>query len=156
MTDIVIYYSRTKNTKKVAEIIARKYNAETLEVKDKQRRSGLLGFVKSGYDSIRENDTKIEYDKLDLKDYDTIFIGTPVWASKPTPAIVQFIKENEFSGTKCVTFATMMGSGGETTINVINNMIISQGGTVKDSFILAVKNKDIEELTNEAMDDLNL
>jgi hypothetical protein len=50
----------------------------------------------------------------------------------------------------------MMGSGGETTINVINNMIISQGGTVKDSFILAVKNKDIKELTDEALNNLEL
>lgn len=156
MTDIVIYYSRTKNTKKVAEVIARKYNTEILEVSDKRKRNGILGFIKGGYDSLFEKDTKIEYEKLDLKDYDTIFIGTPVWASKPTPAIVQFIKENEFSGTNCVTFATMMGSGGETTINVLNNMIISQGGNVKDSFILAVKNNDIEELTNEALDDLEL
>ncbi|AWX32343.1 flavodoxin [Methanosphaera sp. BMS] len=156
MTDIVIYYSRTKNTKKVAEVIARKYNTEILEVNDKRKRNGILGFITGGYDSLFEKDTKIEYEKLDLKDYDTIFIGTPVWASKPTPAIVQFIKENEFSGTNCVTFATMMGSGGETTINVLNNMIISQGGNVKDSFILAVKNNDIEELTNEALDDLEL
>ena len=156
MTDIVIYYSCTKNTKKVAEVIARKYNTEILEVSDKQKRNGILGFIKGGYDSLFEKDTKIEYEKLDLNDYDTIFIGTPVWASKPTPAIVQFIKENEFSGTNCVTFATMMGSGGETTINVLNNMIISQGGNVKDSFILAVKNNDIEELTNEALDDLEL
>lgn len=156
MTDLIIYYSRTNNTKLVAQCIAKKFDAKLLEVKDKQKRSGILGFVKGGYDSIRENDTEIEYEKVDLKDYDNIFIGTPVWASKPTPAILQFIKENEFSGTKCVTFATMMGSGGETTISVINNMIISQGGTVKDSFILAVKNKDIEELTNEALADLEL
>ncbi|MDO5825199.1 MAG: hypothetical protein BZ137_02940 [Methanosphaera sp. rholeuAM130] len=156
MTDLIIYYSRTNNTKLVAEGIAKKFDAKLLEVKDKQKRSGILGFVKGGYDSIREKDTEIEYEKVDLKDYDNIFIGTPVWASKPTPAILQFIKENEFSGTKCVTFATMMGSGGETTISVINNMIISQGGTVKDSFILAVKNKDIEELTNEALADLEL
>ena len=156
MTDLVIYYSRTENTKQVAQQIADEFDARLLEVKDKQERGGLLGFIKSGYDSLRENETPIEYDKVDLTDYDTIFIGTPVWASKPTPAIIQFIKENEFSGTKCVSFATMMGSGGETTINVINNMIISQGGTVKDSFILAVKNKDIKELTDEALNNLEL
>jgi flavodoxin len=156
MTDLVIYYSRTENTKQVAQQIADEFDAQLLEVKDKQERGGLLGFIKSGYDSLRENATPIEYDKVDLTDYDTIFIGTPVWASKPTPAIIQFIKENEFSGTKCVSFATMMGSGGETTINVINNMIISQGGTVKDSFILAVKNKDIKELTDEALNNLEL
>jgi flavodoxin len=156
MTDLVIYYSRTGNTKQVAQQIADEFDAQLLEVKDKQERGGLLGFIKSGYDSLRENETPIEYDKVDLTDYDTIFIGTPVWASKPTPAIIQFIKENEFSGTKCVSFATMMGSGGETTINVINNMIISQGGTVKDSFILAVKNKDIKELTDEALNNLEL
>lgn len=156
MTDLVVYYSRTDNTRCVAECISKRFDAQLLEVKDKQKRGGILGFVKSGYDSIREKKTEIEYDDVDLKDYDTIFIGTPVWASKPTPAILQFINDNELSGCKCVTFATMMGSGGETTINIINNMIISQGGSVKDSFILAVKNKDIEELTNEAVDNLEL
>ena len=154
--DLVVYYSRTKNTKAVAEAISKKRDVKLVEIKDKQKRSGAFGFIKGVVDSLREKQTDIEYEPVNLKDYDNIFIGSPVWASKPTPAIVQFIEENEFSGTNCISFVTMMGSGGQTAVNVINNMIISQGGNVKDSFILAVKNKDIEELTNNALDDIKL
>lgn len=154
MTDLVIYYSRTNNTKTVAQTIADKYDAQMLEIKDKTKREGAFGFIKGAVDSLREKATPIEYDDVNLKDYDTVYIGTPVWASKPTPAVTQFIEENEFSGVNCITFATMMGSGGQTTINVLNNMIITQGGNVQDSFILAVKGNDIKQLTLDALENI--
>ncbi|RAP50334.1 MAG: hypothetical protein BZ136_01565 [Methanosphaera sp. rholeuAM74] len=153
MMDLVVYYSRTENTKKVAECIKDELEADILEVKDKKNRSGPIQFLIGGFDALRGNDTTISYDAVDLKQYDTVYIGTPVWASRPAPAIVKFINENDFAGVNCVTFATMGGSGGEATTNVMNYAIISQGGSVDRSFSIAIKNdSDIEALTKEALE----
>lgn len=151
--DLIIYYSRTNNTKEVAELIAEEKNAELLEIKDKKSRSGPLGYVIGAIDSFRGKKTGINYEKNDLSKYDTVYIGTPVWASKPTPAIVQFIEENDFSGTNVVTFATFMGSGGEATITAMNNKIKDKGGKIKRSFAFRMTGNDKKQLVQEALND---
>lgn len=153
MKNLVVYYSRTNNTKIVAQTIKSEIGADLLEIKDKTNRSGPLGYLKGSIDALREKSTSIEYEKVNLKDYDTVYIGTPVWASKPTPAILEFIRENDFGGVKVVTFATMGSGGDETTINYMNHRIISGGGKIKNSFSIAVKNNDIKELTVQALRD---
>ena len=153
MKNLVVYYSRTNNTKIVAQTIKNEIGADLLEIKDKTNRSGPLGYIKGAIDALREKNTGIEYEKVNLKDYDIVYIGTPVWASKPAPAILEFIRENDFRGVKVVTFATMGSSGDETTINYMNHRIISGGGKIKKSFSIAVKNNDIKELTVAALRD---
>ncbi len=153
MKNLVVYYSRTNNTKLVAETIRDEIGADLLEIKDKKNRSGPIGYVIGAVDAFREKHTSIEYEEVNLKDYDTVYIGTPVWAAKPAPAILEFIRENDFGGVKVVTFATMGSSGDETTINFMNHRIISGGGKVKKSFSIAVKNNDIKELTVAALRD---
>lgn len=151
--DLIIYYSRTNNTKEVAELIAEEKNAELLEIKDKKSRSGPFGYVIGAIDSFRGKKTGINYEKNDLSKYDTVYIGTPVWASKPTPAIVQFIEENDFSGTNVVTFATFMGSGGKSTITAMNNRIKDKGGKIKRSFAFRMTGNDKKQLVQEALND---
>ncbi len=153
MSDLVVYYSRTNNTKLVAQTIKEETGAELLEIKDKKSRSGPVGYLKGAVDALREKGTSIEYDVVDLKSYDNVYIGTPVWAGKPAPAIIEFLRENDLGGVKFITFATMGSSGDETTINYMNHLIISGGGKVKKSFSIAVKRNDIKELTVDALRD---
>lgn len=151
--DLVVYYTRTNNTKEVSEIIAEEKNAQLLEVKDKKSRGGAIGFMMGGFDAIRGKETSITYDKVDLNEFDTIYVGTPVWASKPTPAILKFIEENDFAGKNVITFATMGGSGGDSTINLMNEKIQAHNGSIKHSFSLAINNKnnDIRQLVTDAL-----
>ncbi len=151
--DLVVYYSRTNNTKEVSKIIAEEKNAQILEVKDKKSRNGAVGFLMGGFDAIRGNKTSITYDKVNLAEYDNIYIGTPVWASKPTPAILQFIEDNDFTNKNVYTFATMGGSGGSSTIKIMNEKIKAKGGNIKRSFSLAMNNNDIRQLVLEALND---
>lgn len=153
MTNLVVYYSRTNNTKLVAQTIKNEIGADLLEIRDKKNRSGPIGYVLGAIDAFREKDTSIEYEKTDLKKYDTVYIGTPVWAAKPAPAILEFIRENDFGGVNVVTFVTMGSSGDETTLNYMNHRIISGGGKIRKSFAIAAKNNDIQELTIDALRD---
>lgn len=151
--DLVVYYTRTENTRKVSDIIAQEIGADVLEVKDKKSRSGAIGFAIGGFDAIRGNKTDISYDDVNLSEYDTVYVGTPVWASKPTPAILQFIDENDFTGCEVITFATMGGSGGDSTVKIMNDAIAAKGGNIKRSFSLAIKGNDFESLVLDALND---
>ncbi|MBE6493981.1 MAG: flavodoxin [Methanosphaera stadtmanae] len=152
MTDLVIYYSRSGNTKKIARIIKKEVNADIIEIKDKTRRVGTLGFLKGIMDSIRNQDTKIEPSFIDVSKYDLIYIGSPVWASKPAPAIIQLLHNTDFTGKKVITFDSMMASGGEATINFMNEIVESQGGRVIKSFSI-MNNQDLKESTMKALND---
>lgn len=153
MTDLVIYYSRTNNTKIASQTIANKINGNIEEIKDNKDRKGWIKYLIGAYDAIKQNETNISYNKLNLKEYNTVYIGTPVWASKPAPAINQFIKENDFTDVNVITFATMGSSGGESTTKIMNDVITKKGGKIIKSFAIAVKNEDIEKLTLDAISD---
>lgn len=151
--DLVIYYSRTNTTKEVSQIIAEEKGAKLVEIKDKKSRSGALGYALGALDSVRGKKTNIEYEKVNLSEYDTVYIGSPVWASKPTPAVLQYIEENDFNGTNVVTFATMMGSGGDSTVKIMNDKIKAKNGLIKRSFSLATKGKALKSLVIDALSD---
>ena len=103
---LVVYYSRTGNTKFAAEKIAEYLNAETCEIVDKKNRKGRLAFVIGGYSSIRKKLTEIEVTKT-IDNYDLIIIGSPVWADGITPAIRTYIKKNDFSSKQVAIFLPM-------------------------------------------------
>lgn len=151
--DLVVYYTRTNKTEEIAKTIKEEKNADILQIKDKAKRDGVIKYLTSAIDSVRNKKTEITYDKKNLSSYDTIYIGTPVWASKPTPAIIKFIEENDFANTNVVTFATMMGSGADATIEIMNKMIKDKGGNVVKSFAIITRKKDIKQLTIDALND---
>lgn len=150
--NLIVFYSRTNNTKEVSELIAEKVGGDFLEIKDKKSRSGPIGYILGAVDSARGKKTNITYEKKDLSQFDTVYIGTPVWASKPAPAIVQFIDENDFNGVNVVTFTTFMGSGGDATISAMNDSIEAKGGIIKDSFAFRMTGTDKRELVDDALE----
>lgn len=154
MTDLVVYYTRTNKTKMVAEKIAQMKNADMLEIIDKKDRSGALGYIGGVISAIRNSPTPIEYDVKDLSKYDIVYLGSPVWASKPAPAIREYIEQNDFSDVNVVTFVTMMSSGEKPALKIMNDMIQKQGGNVIKSFAIITKNTDIDELTQKAIEEL--
>lgn len=123
MNGLVVYYSRTGNTKKIGEIIADLLDFETKEIIDKKDRSGLFGYMKSGWDAWREKRTEIEgKEERDLSDYDLIVIGTPVWAAKPAPAINTYLEDKKGEIKRTAFFCTYKSSGHESTFKKLKNI----------------------------------
>ena len=60
MKALVVYYSRTGNTKHVAEMIAGALKADLEELVDKRGREGFLGYLRSGRDAIRDKTTELK------------------------------------------------------------------------------------------------
>lgn len=109
MKTLIVYYSRTGNTKKIAEILAKKLKADTEEIIDLKNRKGPINFIRSGKEAMSEKPAAIKDPKKDPSKYDLIIIGTPVWASNVSTPIRTYVKNNTFK--KVAFFCTTGGRG---------------------------------------------
>lgn len=115
--NLVAYFSATGTTKRAAEKLAKAAGADLYEIKpavpyssadlnwhDKQSRSSIEMNDDSSRPELADNDANIE-------DYDTIFLGFPIWWYVAPRIISSFLESCDFSGKKIVLFATSGGSG---------------------------------------------
>jgi flavodoxin len=116
MKKLVVFYSRTGTTKKLAGELAKKIKADVDEVIDEKDRSGAIGWLASGRDAGRRAVTKIKYNK-DPGKYELILIGTPIWSWNMAPAVRTYIGENKdkLKKKKVGFFCTMGGNNSKNT-----------------------------------------
>lgn len=110
---LVLYYSQTSNTKTVAQEIANKLGADIEEIMPVQAYDGDFQATITRCNEEREKGITPELKPIaaNLADYDTIFIGYPVWFGTFAPPMGAFLSQNDLSGKKIVPFCTF-GSGG--------------------------------------------
>ena len=109
MKILIIFYSRTGTTKKVAENIAKILKADIEEIFDNKNRIGVLGYINAGKDASFKRLTSIKKLEKDSSKYDLLIIGTPIWAGNITPAVRTYISDKKFN--KVAFFIT--AGGGE-------------------------------------------
>jgi flavodoxin len=101
MKKLVVYFSQTGNTKKVAEKVARNLGADIDEIIDKDKKGQEAMFKKEPIEiNFRKDPSK----------YDLVVIGSPVWAFGVPPATKSYLMKNKFKnvGFFC-TFGLMTG-----------------------------------------------
>ncbi len=156
MKTLVVYYSRTGNTKSVAEKIAQTVEADIEEIVDEKNRRGWMGFIKAGYDATVGNKTKITETKKDPREFDWIIVGTPVWNSRPSAAVRTYLSNNDLSGKRITVFCTSLGMGEAKAIDR-TEALISTGDFTESLTILrpnenkADAEKKISEWTSKVM-----
>ena len=113
MKSLVVYYSRTNTTRKLAEKIAGEINADIEEIKPKVNYQGKIGYVRGGKDAMSEKIIDLEELKYHPEDYDVVYIGGPVWASKAANPLISYLNQNSFRNVKF--FLTAGKSGFESS-----------------------------------------
>jgi len=134
---LVSYYSRTNNTKKIAEFLIEKFNFEIDEITTSSRK-GFFGFIKSGYESAFNKKPSIFF-KKNPKDYDLVIIGTPVWANTLSSPIRSYL--DVCKDSKIVAFCTLNGADSGKTFHEISLKINSFEG------LLNINSKNIKNNT---------
>lgn len=150
MKTLIIYYSSGGSTKIMARTLSMNLKADIIEIKDLKNRKGFANRFLSSIDAFRESKTKISPSKLDLTDYDLIYVGTPTWANKPAPAIITIVDNCNWKGKDVILFTTMNKPGsGEETLDRLEEKIYLRGGRVVESFSLTTKDKSPEDIIND-------
>ena len=111
MKTLVLYYTRSGNSKFVAETVAAELGADVEEVVDLKKRQGRLAWFSAGRDAMQGKETQIAPTKRIPTDYDLIIISQPIWAGNPTPAMRTYLNKNDLSGKKVALFFSDVGVG---------------------------------------------
>ena len=112
-------YSRGKivnlekgNTEIAAEMISNILNADIFEiVAEKEYPFNYNECIEIAKKELRENSKiKLKQD-IDIKDYDTIFVGYPNWWGTMPMPVWTFLEEKDSTNKKVLPFCTNEGSG---------------------------------------------
>ena len=123
MKVLVIFYSRTGTTRKVAEAIGARCGAEIEQIRDARSRRGLLrGWWRSIREVRRCSETQILPTKKQAKDYDLVVLGTPVWASSMSSPLRTWINRHRSALRQVAVFVTQNGRGGDKAIAQITEL----------------------------------
>jgi flavodoxin len=108
---LVIYYSLSGNTQKVAEAIAKTFKADINQLEDRQNRTGLLGMLLTIYQVLFSQPGKIRFASTDPSEYDLVILGAPVWIMKLAPPMRSYILKEKDRFNQVAFFCTEGASG---------------------------------------------
>ena len=136
--NLVVYFSVTGNTKALAETIAETTGAEIVELSPQEpytsedinySNDNCRANLEQNDDSARPAiANKIE----NIDDYDTIYLGYPIWWGTMPKIINTFLETYDLSGKTIMPFCTSGGSGIETSVSTIKSTC--PGADVKEGF----------------------
>jgi len=111
MKTAVVFYSYDGNCTFAAEQIAASLKADLVQIQtvDQKKRRGFFKMLWGGWQIVSGKLPPIKPVNFDAATFDLIILGTPVWASSPTPAIKTFLSQTKLSGKKIALFMCHAG-----------------------------------------------
>jgi flavodoxin len=147
MKTLVIYYSLDGSTKAIAETIAGEIGADVLGLKPiKQLRGGALSkHFWGGRQVVLKELPGLEPLTKNVADYDSLIIGTPVWAFNFAPPLRTFFSQKLVQNKKVALYCCCDGMAGKTLVNMrtelAGNEIIGELTLTKTAKNLAANQK---------------
>ena len=123
---LVLFYSCSGNTRRVAQIIAEKTGADLREIQPETP-------YPSDYDAVlaqakqeiqRKNFPALRPIDMDWSAYDTVYLGTPNWWSSIAPPVASFLHEVMPTEKTILPFCTHGGGGGGHIAHDVRNYCI--------------------------------
>ncbi len=157
---LIVYLSRTSNTRTVAEMIQRNvggklvalelekpypanYQATVAQVAS-ENETGFLPALKTKIDSIQK--------------YEVVFIGFPTWGMQLPPPMKSFLKQYNLSGKTVIPFNTNGGYGIGSTFDTVRELCpkseilegySTRGGLERDGQLLMIKEEKARQTESE-------
>ncbi|OYD07054.1 hypothetical protein CHM34_13620 [Paludifilum halophilum] len=149
-SSIVIYFSRSGNTENLAQQVAAHTGADVLEL---QVENPYPADYEKTVDRATEERESGDYPELatqipDLSQYDTIFLGHPIWSMTIANPIARFLEDNneELSGKSIAAFSTNSGYGDGSSVDRISEL--SPDSTILENYTV------VDEEAMDSQDDV--
>jgi flavodoxin len=111
MRCLVVYYSRTGNTRGVAVEIARRLSADLEQLTEPRDRRGVWGFLRSAFEARLGRTTTLRPIAKDPAAYDLVVVGTPVWSESVSCPVRTYLEHNRPRLPRVAFFLTHGGRG---------------------------------------------
>jgi flavodoxin len=115
---LLVYYSRSGNTRVLAEALIQKLGCEWVELRPKTDYSrGVWGFLKALLHSMGGRIPEIEVIGKRAESYELVIVGGPIWGGRIATPVRSFLRGHQKKLKRVAFFATQGGtSGGERAI----------------------------------------
>jgi flavodoxin len=154
---LILYYSRTGNTKMCSEVLQKELGADLLEIKDLKNRDGGWGFFTGALGSMFNVHTNIDPLNPDLSPYKNIIIASPIWTGTLSTAIRTLIDKNRFDNKQVVMFTTTNAAEKEKYIEKSKARVTNNGAQVVGYYQVVVKRevdgKKVDKPKQEIIED---
>lgn len=129
---LVVFYSLDGDVRFLARSLAKELQLDTMELElvKPHPTHGFMKYFKGGFLAATGATPPLRPLAHDAGHYDLIFVGTPVWDSRPTPAVRSFLKDADLKG-KRVAFFTCYGGSDVKTQRILKTLV--PGATVVGS-----------------------
>lgn len=157
MKILVVFYSRSGKTKKVAEAISDILKCDKEEIFDIKSREGITGFLSAGSDANLRRLTAIKEIKNNPSLYDLVIIGTTIWSSNVSTPIKTYLSLYQEDFKKVAFFCTRLSSDPKKIFDDMKNLSqktplalleLTSREVARDQYIQKVK-EFIENLKEE-------
>lgn len=153
---LVIYYSASGNTERVAKDIAEAAGADLFEIVPTEvYTSDDLDWTNPDNRVSREHDDESLRDVPltttevpDWDSYDTVFIGYPIWWGIAAWPVDTFVKNNDFTGKTVIPFATSSSSGMGQSGSLLADMAGTGEWQEGQRFSSGVSSDDVQSWVN--------
>ena len=109
---LVVYYSRSGSTRKVAKALARELDADLEEIMDFADRSGKEGYNLCGKEGMMRKEVVIGQTRKDPSNYELVVVGTPIWCFNFSSPVRAYLKKYRKSIKKAAFFCSCGGFPG--------------------------------------------
>lgn len=153
---LVVYYSASGNTERVARDIAEAAGADLFEIVPTEvYTSDDLDWTNPDSRVSREHDDESLRDVPltttevpDWNSYDTVFIGYPIWWGIAAWPVDTFVKNNDFTGKTVIPFATSSSSGMGQSGSLLADMTGTGEWQEGQRFSSGVSSDDVQSWVN--------
>ena len=153
---LVVYYSASGNTERVAKDIAEAADADLFEIVPTEvYTSDDLDWTNPDSRVSREHDDESLRDVPltttevpDWDSYDTVFIGYPIWWGIAAWPVDTFVKNNDFTGKTVIPFATSSSSGMGQSGSLLADMAGTGEWQEGQRFSSGVSSDDVQSWVN--------
>lgn len=131
---LIAYFSHTGNTEEVAQMIA-EYTGGTLAEIQRAEEYGDLQ-EEAEIEILDGVHPEITVSADNISEYDTIFVGYPIWWDEAPAMIATFLAENDFSGKTIIPFCTSSSDDIGNSLHIFSELCpdaeIAEGLTAND------------------------
>src|SRR5687767_4397458 len=153
---LIVYLSRTNNTKAIAEII--QHNVGDTLVALELEKPYPENYQQTVQQVVKENETgylpplKTKIDSI--QNYDVVFVGFPTWDMKLPPPMKTFLHQYDLKGKTIIPFNTNEGFGVESGFQTVkelcpNSKVLEgfeiKGGVERDGVYFVIKDEKAKE-----------
>lgn len=157
---LIVYLSRTKNTKAVAELIHKKVGGDLMALE-------LVTPYPENYQAIVQqvaNENETDYlpplkTKIDsIEKYDVVFVGFPTWGMQLPPPMKSFLRQYNLSGKTIIPFNTNAGYGIGSSFETVKQLcpdseilegFSTKGGVERDGILFVMEGNKEKQVKKE-------